>query len=59
MRGQKKPIFFFYCFYPKAIKQRRYKVVGEFTSQSLLGIPVAVVLDAENLDTVTMQATTT
>ena len=34
---------------------RRYKVVDVFTSQPLLGNPVAVVLDAEGLDGTTMQ----
>ncbi len=38
------------------MKQRRYKVVDVFTNQPLLGNPVAVVLDAEDLDTATMQA---
>ena len=34
---------------------RKYKVVDVFTSQPLLGNPVAVVLDAEGLDGATMQ----
>src|SRR5271166_1959782 len=35
--------------------QRAYKVVDVFTSTPLLGNPVAVVLDAEGLDTEAMQ----
>src|SRR5580692_11227648 len=35
---------------------RTYKVVDAFTSKPLLGNPVAVVLDAEGLDTAAMQA---
>src|SRR5918996_521405 len=35
---------------------RAYKVVDVFTSKPLLGNPVAVVLDAEGLDTGQMQA---
>jgi PhzF family phenazine biosynthesis protein len=36
--------------------KRAYKVVDVFTAAPLLGNPVAVVLDAEGLDTVAMQA---
>jgi PhzF family phenazine biosynthesis protein len=36
-------------------RARRYKVVDVFTSRPLLGNPVAVVLDAEDLDTPAMQ----
>lgn len=38
------------------LKHRRYKVVDVFSSQPLSGNPVAVVPDAEDLDTETMQA---
>lgn len=37
------------------MKNRKYKVVDVFTAEPLLGNPVAVVLDAEGLDTVEMQ----
>jgi PhzF family phenazine biosynthesis protein len=37
-------------------QSRRYVVVDVFTARPLLGNPVAVVLDAEGLDTATMQA---
>jgi PhzF family phenazine biosynthesis protein len=37
------------------VKPRTYKVVDVFTSRPLLGNPVAVVLDAEGLDTAEMQ----
>lgn len=37
------------------MKPRHYKVVDVFTSTPLLGNPVAVVLDAEGLDTAAMQ----
>lgn len=36
-------------------RARRYKVVDVFTSRPLMGNPVAVVLDAEDLDTAAMQ----
>jgi PhzF family phenazine biosynthesis protein len=38
------------------MKSRRYAVVDVFTEQPLLGNPVAVVLDADGLDTTAMQA---
>ncbi|HKW83370.1 MAG TPA: PhzF family phenazine biosynthesis protein, partial [Burkholderiaceae bacterium] len=38
------------------MQSRRYVVVDVFTSRPLLGNPVAVVLDAEGLDTAAMQA---
>jgi len=38
------------------MKSRRYAVVDVFTEQPLLGNPVAVVLDADGLDTAAMQA---
>ena len=37
------------------MKNRKYKVVDVFTTEPLLGNPVAVVLDAEGLDTAEMQ----
>jgi len=42
--------------YPESRMQRRYKVVDVFTDRPLGGNPVAVVLDAEGLDTATMQS---
>lgn len=52
MRWRNKPILLFIQgSYPVDTKQRRYKVVDAFTSQPLLGNPVA--LDAEDLGTET------